>query len=567
MTSFSISERRQIVQIKLGHAKHRTLARISLSPFISWSRSSTAAEQLLLVPQELRTSDAGFVHEVRNGMFGLGGTVASMGKGSVFDIKPPSETWAKDLHGFTWLRHLSASGSQTAITLARHSVDEWLKANRHWHDGLAWLPEVTGRRVFSWIANAELLLADCEPDFYDRVLDSLGRQMMFLSSSWYCAAVGLPRLIALIGLTTGDFCIAGRTMQLERSERRLAAEIQRQIYDDGGHVSRNPHAVVELLLDLLPLRSCYQSYHRELPEPIASAILKMLRFLQFMRLGDGSLAHFHGTGAPPFHNLATLAAYIDTEAGPANVAPQSCYARLTGGDTIVLMDGGGPPSLPFAASAAACCLAFELSAGVQPIFVNGGTPGPAEQDWLARSRATASHNTLVLGAQSSSEIVKDKQLAQLLGGMPLRLPEKTSMEFKQGNEATIVEAQHDGYRKRFGLLHRRRLKLAPNGRKLEGLDQITPAAPKTGLPRDIPFSIHFHLHPTARCLPETSPVMLQIKLPDGAIWQFDAEGATLSVEESIYYADLVGPAHAQQIVLRGSCFGDQSIRWRVAKVL
>jgi len=129
-----------------------------------------------------------------------------------------------------------------------------------------------------------------------------------------------------------------------------------------------------------------------------------------------------------------------------------------------------------------------------------------------------------------------------------------------------VETHHDGYRHRFGLLHRRRLRLAKNGLWLEGRDQVFSPNQNTRLPRDIPFSIHFHLHPTAHCLPESSPVYLEIKLADDSIWQFDANGATLSIEESIYYADQIGPAHAQQIVLRGSCFGDQTVTWQLKKV-
>ena len=130
----------------------------------------------------------------------------------------------------------------------------------------------------------------------------------------------------------------------------------------------------------------------------------------------------------------------------------------------------------------------------------------------------------------------------------------------------VVEGEHDGYRQRFGLLHRRQLKLARSGRLLEGRDQISSGEQQVRLPRDIPFSVHFHLHPDARCLPETSPVKIEIELADGQIWEFNSADATLSVEDSIHYADYMGPARAQQIVLRGNCFGDKTIDWRFARL-
>ena len=48
----------------------------------------------------------------------------------------------------------------------------------------------------------------------------------------------------------------------------LPNEIERQILPDGGHISRNPMAVLELLADLLPLR---QTYANQAEEPPARA--------------------------------------------------------------------------------------------------------------------------------------------------------------------------------------------------------------------------------------------------------------------------------------------------------
>ena len=568
MTSLTIMERSLIAQTRLDYARRRILARLLLLPIFNWVFAAPTAEQLLLVPQELRTCDTSFVSEIEHGMFGLGGTVASMGNGSIFDIKP-SQIWAHDLHGFSWLRHLSTVGSEKTIIIARHFINEWIERYGSW-EGLPWQPDVVGRRIFSWIANTEHVLGGSAPDFYDKFLKSLSVQMKFLSSCWFSAAVGPPRLTALIGLTVGDFCISGREEFLRKSERYLELEVERQFFIDGGHISRNPHFVVDALLDLIPLRSCYCSFDRPLPEKIAEAIPRMLRFLHFMRLGDGSLARFHGAGTPPFHTLAMLSAYADTntimQVGIPNIASQSGYIRLTGGNAILMFDGSRPPPMQFAANAASCCLSFEFSIGAYPIFVNNGTPTELEKEWLARSRATASHNTLVLGAQSSSEIINHRALLRLLGNAPIKLPEKVSINVEGDDKCTTLVAQHDGYLSRFGFLHRRKLQLAKSGHWLAGRDQIISSQQKVRLPHDISFSIHFHLHPIVRCLSETSSVILEIILPNNSLWRFTAKGATLSVEESIYYADLIGPTHTQQIVLRGSCFKDQTVHWCIEKV-
>jgi uncharacterized heparinase superfamily protein len=565
MTALTIGERRRLMQLLIGRARRSAVSRVLHSPLMRWQFGAPVADEILMLPQELRTADASFADEIAHGMFGLGGTVATLGRESVFNISPPTSAWARSLHGFGWLRHLTAANTPTAKTFAVDSVQDWISRFAR-RTGPPWTADVVGRRIFSWLSNAELLLQGADSAFYDRFADSLGTQMIHLAACRHDVADGLPRLVALNGLLAGAICIAGHDNLLARMELELAAELDRQLHDDGGHVSRNPTAVVELLMDLLPLQTCFNARERDLPEGIADAIPRMLRFLQFMRLGDGSLAHFNGTGAAPFDALATLVAYVADDETPLSAAPASAYARLERGDVIAIIDGGGPPRLEHAATACASSLAFEMSSGTFQILVNGGAPGPADQDWLSRSRATASHNTLVLGSKSSSKIIRNGLLSYLTGGAPIRMPAKASFSVAGDNDAIAFEGEHDGYSERFGLLHKRRLRLDKEGHWLEGRDQIVTPAREKQPPQDVPFAVHFHLHPDNHCESNHAPEIVRIILPDGATWEMTTADATVSIEDSIYFADRVGPTKTRQIVFRGSCFGDKTINWRLARV-
>src|SRR5262249_17627958 len=150
----------------------------------------------------------------------------------------------------------------------------------------------------------------------------------------------------------------------------------------GGHISRNPGVPVELLLDFLPLRQCFAVRDRAAPPALGAAIERMMPMLRFMRLGDGALGRFNGMGAPNLDALAPVLTYADGLDAPA-LLPASGYARLERGDSIVLADVGKPPLLEFAGQAHAGCLSFEMTTRRCPIFVNGGAPGPADQEWRA----------------------------------------------------------------------------------------------------------------------------------------------------------------------------------------
>src|SRR5262249_2641568 len=156
------------------------------------------------------------------------------------------------------------------------------------------------------------------------------------------APEGYPRLVAVTGLVLADLCIAGRERSLKRSQRALTGEIERQILPDGGHIGRNAETVVELVLDLLPLRQCFLL--RGLPPSgaLPRALERMVPMLRHLRLGDGALARFNGVGATDREALATVLAYDKGQEVLPALAPQSRYARLERGAAIVLVDVGTP---------------------------------------------------------------------------------------------------------------------------------------------------------------------------------------------------------------------------------
>jgi uncharacterized heparinase superfamily protein len=195
------------------------------------------------------------------------------------------------------------------------------------------------------------------------------------------------------------------------------------------------------------------------------------------------------------------------------------------------------------------------------MLVNGGAPGPASGEWRAASRATASHNTLCLGEKSSSKLIRHKTLEQLVGGSPIRYPDEVTAKVEAHDGSAEVSAAHDGYMRRFNLMHHRTLSLNASGRRLLGVDRLTGRQANLRLRQDIPFAIHFHLHPAVRCRRGDNPSVAIIELPSKDTWRFSLEGARLAIEESTYFADSAGPRRSLQIVARGATFGGTEIRW------
>ncbi|MGO4447275.1 hypothetical protein AB4Z42_28515, partial [Mycobacterium sp. 2YAF39] len=102
------------------------------------------------------------------------------------------------------------------------------------------------------------------------------------------------QLMAAIALCYAGLCCEGLDRNLRRASRLLGRELERQILADGGHASRNPRVIVDLLFDLLPLRQMFASREVDTPESLLHAIDRMLPMVRLFRHGDGTLSHFNG---------------------------------------------------------------------------------------------------------------------------------------------------------------------------------------------------------------------------------------------------------------------------------
>ena len=560
--NFDARYKLEVALLLLDRARAQMLAYARRSELLSWSPARAHVDELLMAPPNLRVPDPSFVDELKAGNFGLAGEIAELRGRSPFARAPASADWARELQGFSWLRHLDAARAEDTERMARRLLKDWLQTGSR-DKSYAWAPEATGRRLMSWLAHSQLLLDAADAKFYALVVRSLQRQASYLSAAWQNAPEGYPKLVALIGLVLADLCIEGRDRQLKRSLKLLGAEIERQILADGGHLGRNPQTLVELVLDLLPVRQCLLVRGLAVAGPLARSLDAMVPMLQHLRLGEGSLARFNGVGPTDREALATVLAYDKRHPALPALAAPSGYARLERGGSIVVVDVGPPPPLSVAHAAHAGCLSFEMSVGGEPLIVNNGAPASRDPARRALARATASHNTLCLSEQSSSKLSRRGAAG---GALPIEQPERVSASLAEDAGGLRLEASHDGYVERWGLLHARSLALDAAGERLDGADALQSAKGVLRFAWDLPFAVHFHVHPDVEVWPGRDAHTADLVTKSGSHWRLSATGAALSIEESVHNAGALGSHPAQQVVLRAACHGEAKLSWQLERL-
>ncbi|MGH6842687.1 MAG: heparinase, partial [Methylocella sp.] len=210
-----------------------------------------------MAPQDIRTSDPTLAADIYAGYFAFGGKIVNAHGRSPFELESGSAAWSRSLAGFGWLRHLRAADTAVARANARALVDDFLNLAGKPSPIPAWEPEVAARRMLAFLSQSPVILDGADRAFYLRFMKNLGRTQVFLEREIAGGLAGVPRLIAAIALAEFGLCVDGTSKHARKGTKPLAEELERQILPDGGHVSRNPEILLDLLPDLLPLRQAY----------------------------------------------------------------------------------------------------------------------------------------------------------------------------------------------------------------------------------------------------------------------------------------------------------------------
>jgi len=517
--------------------------------------------KLLIAPQDLRTADPTHASEIYAGHLKLAGKLLETHGRSPFEIEPPSEAFAVELHGFSWLRHLAAADSALSKANARALVGDWIAAERAAPSAVARRPDVAARRMISWLSQTPLLLDGADAAFYRAFVKALAGDAGRLRRARGAAPATELKLLIQLALTHYALASAEADAELRDAAAQLCALLETQVLSDGGHVSRNPQVLVDLLLDLLPLKLAFLWRRIQTPQPIVAAIDRMMPMLRMMRHADGAIALFNGMGATGADTLAAILAQDDVLAPAPGNAPYAGYQRLERAGAVLILDAAPAPKPPLAAKAHAAPCAFEFSADGARIVVNCGAP-PAHRPELAPyARLTAAHSTLVVADETIGRFVRTKAMRAILGGQFIGGARAVSLSRADAAEGGIIELEHDGWRRR-GLVHARKLALAADGRALEGEDALRRVKGR----RDAPFVLRFHLHPQTRAAAAADGLSIDIALPTRGLWRFEAGGAPAQLEETIIFASTEGLRRSQQIVVHGDTASRAAIDWSFRKV-
>ena len=124
-------------------------------------------------------------------------------------------------------------------------------------------------------------------------------------------------------------------------------------------------------------------------------------------------------------------------------------------------------------------------------------------------------------------------------------------------------SSHDGYNKRYGIIHERKMEFFPENNKFIGSDKLL----KKKNFKSTNFEIRFHLEPNVKIMKTQDGRSILISINNNEGWKFTCQDYTIDIETGLYFGKKNSFTENQNLFITGMTQDeDQIIKWEFGKI-
>ena len=472
---------------------------------------------------------------------------------NIWDNKNLKKKDYENLNSFFWLFSLDLKSSKKDT---QNVILQWIERN-HRYNSKSWDFDIVAKRIIAWASNSRLTYEDSTTEYKDNFNMIIKKQINHLineitRSEWVddkmigCAA------IILTGLSYQD-----KDEYLKTGLNLLRKLVKFSLDNDGFPKSRNIRQLCFYLKYFILIREWFKESQNEIPDFINENIYYLGQAYVFSWQNNKVGLLFNGnneTNNIEFDNYLKKLGYSfknqSNELGG--------YVSLNNKKTSLLMDAGSSPDKKFSSNYQAGALSFEIISNGKKLICNSGYFQNHNHLLNELSKSSAIHNTLTLDDRSSCKFIKTKnEGSKVSHGLKIL---KKNIVFEKNYWK--INAAHDGYLKKYGIIHEREIEFYPEQIKFVGHDKMIS---KNGI-KNLKFEIRFHLEPNTKIMKTQDNKSILIEL-DGEGWKFNSNNNNMNIDNGLYFGkkDLIFDNH--NIVISGMTNDEnQTIKWEITKL-
>ena len=471
---------------------------------------------------------------------------------SIWKNKNIKEKEFKKLHNYFWLFTLDLKSSKK---ITQSIILNWIESNGNYNPK-NWEIDILSKRIISWISNSKLTYEESSQEYKKKFNFLVKKQINHLMNEISRSELVADKLIGctaiiLSGLSYNDEKFLNYGLNLLNKITKFSFDSE--IFPK----SRSIRQLIFYLKHFILIRELLKESQNEIPQYLNEVIFYLGQGYNFLWQTTKNSFLFNGNFEA---NYSDFDQYLQTHNYKfKNISNEmGGYAILKGKNISIAMDLGPPPEKKYSNNYQSGTLSFEMIYSGKKIITNSGYFQNFKHQLNSISKSTATHSTLVLDNNSICRFKKDSKLNSII--------EKS---FKISNKNIVLEKNfwrlrgaHDGYQKKYGVIHERELEFFPEVSKLTGKDKLI----KKKNFKSSNFEIRFHLIPEAKVTKTQDGNAILIELENSG-WKFICKDHVIDVETGLYFGKKNSYTENQNIFVSGvTQNGDQIVNWEITKI-
>ena len=457
------------------------------------------------------------------------------------------------LHNFFWLFALDLKSSQK---ITQSIILNWINSNNKYNIK-NWEIDILSKRIISWISNSKLTYEDSGENYKRKFNDIIQKQTNHLineierSENLDDKIIGCSAII-LVGLSYHD-----KSKYLEFGLNFLKKIAKYSLDASGFPKSRNIRQLSFYYKYFVLIREWIKDSQNDVPEYIDETIYNfgnaytlVCQNLKKSILFNGN----HEVDNSNFDNYLSKFGYkfknTNQEIGGYLIQKNKKIA--------LIMDIGPSPEKKFSRDYQSGTLSFEIISNDNKIISNSGYFQNYKHKLNELSKSTATHSTLILDNTSSCKLRKVGNKSSTIE-QGLKIMNKSTIFNKS---YWNVIASHNGYLKKYGIIHERKIEFFPDQNKFIGNDILI----KKKKYKSTNFEIRFHLYPSSKIMKTQDNKSIFIEIAKEG-WKFTCDNHEINLETGLYFGKKGSYIENQNIFISGMTNNqNQNIKWELIKI-
>lgn len=471
---------------------------------------------------------------------------------SIWQNNINSEEYRK-LHNFFWFFSLDLKSSKEKT---QEIINNWIDKNNQFNEK-SWEFDVTAKRIISWLSNYQLTYENADDEFKlkfnfsiqkqtNHLLNEMNNSIDFENKMIGCAAV------ILTGLAYND-----HKYYLENGLNLLKKIIKSSIDNQGFPITRNIKQLSFYLKYFIIIREWFKESQNIIPEYIDENIYYLGQSYCFAWQNIKQDIFFNGnyiSNNEEFDQYLKRFGYKFKNESKVHAG----YAILRNKKMILAMDIGSSPIKKFSKDYQSGALSFEIISKGKKLISNSGYYSNQISKFNKFSKSTALQNTLIIEDHSSCDFTKNEN-SEYVVKQRLNVSKKNIV---YEDNYWKISAAHEGYYKKFNIVHEREIEFYPEQEKFIGFDKII----KKDVSKNIKFDIRFHLNPNTKVMKTQDNKSILVELEDEG-WKFSCDNFDIGIDNGLYFGNKNSYKENQNIYISGiSNKSDEIIKWEISKL-